>query len=94
MPELANLPAKYIYEPWTANIGILDAAGVKLGTNYPRPIVDHAVVSKENMTKISLAYQMHNDRQAAAKNNDKKAEPPRGAAPPPKKKIKKQTKII
>ena len=73
-------------------MGILNAAGVKLGTNYPRPIVDHAIVSKENMAKMSLAYQMHNDGQGAAKKG-KTTEPPGGAAPPPKKKVKKQTKI-
>jgi cryptochrome len=94
VPELANLPAKYIYEPWTANVGILNAAGVRLGTNYPRPIVDHAVVSKENMSKMSLAYKEHNDRQAATKNNGRKATPLGGAASQPKKKVKKQTKIV
>ncbi len=59
--ELASLPAKYIYEPWKTVVSILNAAGVKLGKDYPRPIVDHAVVSKENMSKMSLAYDMHKD---------------------------------
>ena len=39
VPELANLPAKYIYEPWKANVSILNAAGVKLGKNYKAPTV-------------------------------------------------------
>ena len=92
VPELAQLPAKYIYEPWTANMSILKEAGVKLGTNYPRPIVDHKVVSKENMSKMSLAYDMHKDKVAGAKKNGKKS-PSSGGKAPPKKKAKKQTKL-
>jgi deoxyribodipyrimidine photo-lyase len=42
VPELALLPAKYIHAPWLAPAEILAAAGVRLGTNYPRPIVEHA----------------------------------------------------
>jgi cryptochrome len=86
VPELARLPAKYIYEPWTANVGVLKDAGVKLGTDYPRPVVDHAVASKENMSKMSLAYEMHNGKQATTKSASAKS--------PPKKKAKKQTKIV
>lgn len=95
VPELANLPAKNIYEPWKANVAILNKAGVKLGKNYPRPIVEHSVVSKENMSKMSLAYDMHKDKVAAEKKgNGKKAASSRGAAKaPPKKKAKKQTKL-
>ncbi|MEJ0084566.1 MAG: deoxyribodipyrimidine photo-lyase [Pseudomonadota bacterium] len=42
VPELALLPAKYIHSPWLAPAAVLAAAGVRLGTNYPHPIVDHA----------------------------------------------------
>jgi deoxyribodipyrimidine photo-lyase len=42
VPELANLPAKYIHAPWEAPVGVLNAAGVKLGQSYPHPIVNHA----------------------------------------------------
>jgi deoxyribodipyrimidine photo-lyase len=40
-PELAGLPPKYIHKPWTAPDAVLRDAGVRLGENYPRPIVDH-----------------------------------------------------
>jgi cryptochrome len=89
VPELANLPAKYIYEPWTANISILNAAGVKLDKNYPRPIVDHPIVSKENMNKMSLAYDMHKDQQTGGKG----ASSIKSDGSPPKKKPKTQTKL-
>ncbi|MFG1298788.1 deoxyribodipyrimidine photo-lyase [Xanthobacter sp. V3C-3] len=42
VPELARLPAPLIHRPWTADAGTLAAAGVRLGTTYPRPAVDHA----------------------------------------------------
>jgi len=39
-PELANLPDKYIHKPWEAPPLIATQAGVHLGENYPKPIVD------------------------------------------------------
>ena len=46
VPKLAKLPEKYIYEPWKAPTATQKAAGVLVGSDYPRPIVDHSVVSK------------------------------------------------
>lgn len=40
LPQLANLPDKYIHSPWDAPEAILADAGVTLGQNYPLPIVD------------------------------------------------------
>lgn len=39
-PELAKLPPKYIHNPWEAPDNILAYAGIKLGDEYPNPIVD------------------------------------------------------
>lgn len=47
VPELAKLPDKFIHAPWTASAEVLEQAGVRLGTNYPRPIVDHARAREE-----------------------------------------------
>ena len=55
-PELAKLPQTYLYEPWTAPKHVLVKAGVDLGTKYPRPIVDHATISKTNMGRMKYAY--------------------------------------
>ena len=41
MPELAKLPNKFIHEPWEAPEGILEYAGVKLGEDYPEPVIEH-----------------------------------------------------
>ena len=43
VPELANLPDKFLHAPWTARSIDLADAGVRLGVNYPAPIVDHAM---------------------------------------------------
>jgi len=41
VPELAEMPKKFIHKPWAAPGKVLDAAGVRLGDTYPHPIVDH-----------------------------------------------------
>lgn len=40
VPELARLPDADIHSPWEAPPAIVAAAGVRLGRDYPRPIVD------------------------------------------------------
>ena len=42
VPELAPLPDKYIHRPWEAPDAVLRGAGVSLGRDYPRPVVEHA----------------------------------------------------
>ena len=42
VPELSKLPNRWLHEPWRAPADVLEAAGVELGTSYPRPIVDLA----------------------------------------------------
>ena len=41
IPELRDLPKKFIHSPWAAPALILQSAHVQLGKNYPEPIVDH-----------------------------------------------------
>jgi len=40
VPELSNMPDKYIHAPWLAPQEILNAAGVVIGTDYPAPIIN------------------------------------------------------
>lgn len=40
VPELKNMPSKYIHKPWEAGPLILREANVSLGKNYPMPIID------------------------------------------------------
>lgn len=41
VPELAKLEAPYIHTPWEAPKSILEAAGIRLGVDYPKPIIEH-----------------------------------------------------
>ena len=47
VPELAKVPDKFLHAPWTASASVLEFAGVRLGENYPAPIVDHATARAE-----------------------------------------------
>ncbi|MES2607819.1 MAG: deoxyribodipyrimidine photo-lyase [Pseudomonadota bacterium] len=40
VPELKNIPNKYLFSPWKAPEHVLKASGVTLGTTYPKPIID------------------------------------------------------
>ncbi len=39
-PELKDLPKKYLHKPWEASADVLKQANVKLGGDYPEPLVD------------------------------------------------------
>ncbi|MBN8889120.1 MAG: deoxyribodipyrimidine photo-lyase [Rhodospirillales bacterium] len=42
VPELARLPDRWLHAPWDAPEDVLAQAGVLLGRDYPRPLVDLA----------------------------------------------------
>ncbi|CAG7824192.1 unnamed protein product [Allacma fusca] len=56
LPKLAKYPPNYIYEPWTAPMSVQKAAGCIIGTDYPKPIVDHAKIHKVNLQRMNAAY--------------------------------------
>lgn len=41
VPELADLPLPWRHKPWEAPEDVLTDSGIKLGKDYPNPIVDH-----------------------------------------------------
>jgi len=41
VPELRNLDSAYIHRPFEAPQAILERCGVRLGNEYPHPVVDH-----------------------------------------------------
>lgn len=40
IPELEQLPSRYLFSPWEAPIEVLSEANIELGSDYPKPIVD------------------------------------------------------
>ena len=42
LPEIARLPDKFVHCPWEAPDHVLESAGVRLGKDYPKPLVDLA----------------------------------------------------
>lgn len=52
IPELANLPIKYLFTPWEAPDDILEQAGIILGQNYPHPIVDLQTSRNEALARF------------------------------------------
>ena len=41
VPELSGIPERWIHEPWRAPREVHARAGVRLGRDYPFPVVDH-----------------------------------------------------
>ena len=39
IPELKNLPAKFLFAPWEADDSVFEEAGINYGEDYPKPIV-------------------------------------------------------
>ncbi|SEA75845.1 deoxyribodipyrimidine photo-lyase [Variovorax sp. YR216] len=57
LPQLAKLPNASIHAPWTATPVELEAAGVKLGENYARPIVEHAEARERTLQRYAVVKQ-------------------------------------
>ncbi|MBL8379700.1 MAG: deoxyribodipyrimidine photo-lyase [Burkholderiales bacterium] len=55
VPELADLPAKAIHAPWLVPPSTLTAAGVRLGEDYPLPVVDHALARERTLARFKVA---------------------------------------
>lgn len=64
VPELKKYPTEYIYEPWKAPKSVQNAAGCVIGEGYPKRIVDHDKIHKENMQKMSIAYKANKEKKA------------------------------
>lgn len=59
VPQLRNYPDKFIYEPWKASEAMQKQWGCVIGKDYPNRIVIHEEISKVNMAKMKLAYDLH-----------------------------------
>jgi len=54
LPQLAALPDAAIHAPWTAQPLELAAAGLSLGQDYPRPLVDHALAREKTLARYAV----------------------------------------
>ena len=54
VPELASLPDDWLHKPFEAPPAVLRAAGVQLGTTYPRPIVDLKMSRERALDALKL----------------------------------------
>ena len=53
LPELKNVPPKYLFNIWEAPDLVLKEAGVTLGIDYPKPIVDLKTSREEALAAFS-----------------------------------------
>lgn len=62
LPELTGLPISRIHEPWKASAAELARAGIELGRDYPRPIVD----LRDSIRRGEAAYEAALERDRVA----------------------------
>ncbi len=54
VPELANVPKKYIHAPWEMDKTTQKAANCIIGRDYPSPIIDHAFARERTLEAFSV----------------------------------------
>jgi len=64
VPELKNLPARYIHQPWEAPAAVLQQAGIRLGKDYPKPVIAHRTGRERALAALSANKQFNLAEQA------------------------------
>jgi deoxyribodipyrimidine photo-lyase len=54
VPEIGGLPDRWIHAPWTAPPVVLKGSGIRLGTDYPMPLVDHDQARQKTLMRFSV----------------------------------------
>jgi deoxyribodipyrimidine photo-lyase len=52
VPELARVPRKFIHAPWQMSAAEQAACGVRIGEDYPAPVVDHAAARVRTLARF------------------------------------------
>ena len=55
LPELANVPDKYVHEPHKMATAVQQKSGCIIGRDYPAPIVDHRQARQRALAAYSIA---------------------------------------
>ncbi|MCD8535120.1 MAG: DNA photolyase family protein [Verrucomicrobia bacterium] len=50
--ELKKVPVQYIHKPWEMPAGVQKLAGVRIGVDYPEPVVDHAAARQSALAAL------------------------------------------
>lgn len=64
VPELRGVPDRWLHAPWTAPAEVLRDARVRLGGEYPRPIVEHDVARKRALDALATIVAGRDGREA------------------------------
>ena len=63
VPELAHLPARWIHAPADAPQEVREGNGVRIGRDYPAPIIDHTV-ARERFLETATSHVQRQKRRA------------------------------
>jgi deoxyribodipyrimidine photo-lyase len=55
VPELREVPDRWLAEPWTMPVEVQRSCGCIIGEDYPEPIVDHAAARRDALERYRLA---------------------------------------
>ncbi|MDZ4201652.1 MAG: deoxyribodipyrimidine photo-lyase [Gallionella sp.] len=55
VPELASCPARYLHAPWRMPPAEQQRCGIVIGTDYPAPVVDHALAREKTLAMFKAA---------------------------------------
>lgn len=85
VPELQEVPDKYIHQPETMPRDVQEKAGCSIGTDYPAPLVDHRAATKatrstmndvkyreDTQKMIERMYQKHGSRKGPTRRRNAK----------------------
>ncbi|WP_293779485.1 deoxyribodipyrimidine photo-lyase [uncultured Oxalicibacterium sp.] len=61
LPQLGKLPNKYLHAPWKAPVSELQRAGIRLGIDYPEPIITHDEARARTLERYAVVKKVTKD---------------------------------